>query len=230
MISAFFCILSRMSFAAVIIALSSHVLSVEFPYHKLAPRDEASNPPSLSKFLSSLRDVVSRRDVTAFQQLMSENVKVSRGPLFDQSPVDFLQLSDQNSPAWHDLEVLLGIEGRFITLSETLYCKPYIHQAFPEWARESPDYKVVINPDGKFRATPSLHHSPTRNIAYEIVNSGIAQDKDDQISKRWSKVQTFDGEIGYVKKAHLWGQYDPVLCFSKGVDGWAIKIFISSLD
>lgn len=227
---AFRSIVCRTSLTTVLLASSCFAQCFDFPRQRLVPPNEEAIPPSLKKILGLLQGVVSQRDVSAFRQVMAESIKVSNGPLFDQSPIEFLQLENPESPAWGDLEVLLMLKGRFITPSETLYCKPHIHQAFPEWARGSPDYKVVINSDGKLHANPSLNDSLSRNISYEIVNSGITHNVDNQVSELWSKVKTFDGEVGYVKTAYLWGQYDPVLCFSQGSEGWAIEIFISSLD
>lgn len=216
-------------FVATVLASNSFAKGDEASPYKLAPA-EAVVPSSLVQFLATLRTVVTQRDTLALQKLFADDAVVSKGPVFGQSLVDTLQLNNPASPAWHDLEVLLELQGRFVKSTETLFCKPYIHQALPEWALESPSYKVVIQPGAKLRSTPSMDALAVRDVAYEIVALEPMQQETAELPANWSKVKAQDEIIGYIPSSYLWGAYDPVVCFSECSGRWVIEMFISSLD
>lgn len=150
---------------------------------RLPPADEAGRDPSLVAYLAKFKDAVEKMDRGALVPLIDPGVKLGFGG--EDGIANF-------QPDWPLLQRLLRLGGAWKAGS---YSMPYVFAKFPD-DLDPFDYAAVTGSGVWLRERPSADARGLRQLAYDIV-------KVEGQGEQWWKVQTLDGERGYVSALYV---------------------------
>lgn len=190
----------------------------------LPPIDESRNDPQLKAYLEQLRSVVRNRDGHALQKLIAPNILLTFGTPSGKPPEEILELANQSSPIWSELEDILQFGGTF--LGPNQFCIPYVYTKFPEDIN-SFTHQVIVTPSVIARSMPDRNAPKVAKLEFAIVQTDprtpeivIGMD-----GSRWITIY-LDKLTAYVPQETLRSPIGKRACFERHQTSWVMSHFV----
>jgi len=199
----------------------------------VAPADEGCSRADLCRVHDELYQLVEARPPTGVAPLLASAYRPQPDDRADDRDL-VPALRDPASPAWPALARALKLGGRISQWGSDLdFCAPWARtgtvsdkvEAFGRGAGTESRAWVVSVASAKIHEQPSEQSAVIAEAGHELIAvvEGQAWHAPDAMAS-WAKV-TWDGRLGFMRRANLNSPDDPSVCLRLDGDAWRIILF-----
>ena len=186
---------------------------------QLLPVSKNYNDTSLTKFLNKLEDAIDKKDIVFIDSILDEEVHLSFGGFFGK--YGFYKLwkpKENDTKFWEEIKSCIELGG---ILEDNTYRAPY---TFVNWPDEFDafEYLTVIDKNVEVKESDIDSSKTLKTISYEIVKYIYEEN-----NSLYTKVETQDGLIGYIKNQKVRSPIDYRAIFEKKNNDWKMVVFIA---
>lgn len=208
----------------ILLVLLSSPQFVQGQVSKLYPIDEASKDSSFFVFRARLFDIIQKRNVSAFTEILHSNITSSFGG--SGGIQEFKQTWNLNKPTsklWNILNKTLALGGSFDNANT--FSAPYSFSQFPD-DLDAFEYGVIIGENVRVRQSVSLSSSIITELSYDIVKVPNWEAKLSN-GQKWILITLKDGTKGYISEDYILSPIDYRAVFEKKNGKWQMTAFVA---
>lgn len=193
----------------------------------ILPVDESAEDQSLNQFVSNLKEVVKRKDLTGLIHCLDSGIAVSWGggeygiEVFKMN--NGLNFEPRKSEFWNTLDKLIAMGGAWDNKEKSRFCFPYLQSnlLYSLLKVDLDCYSTVtcIEPKVIVYEKANVNSKKLRMLSYEVLTAS-------DVYKGFTKIQTIDQRIsGYVETKRLFHCYNAHPVLEKINGEWKIVSF-----